>query len=114
MLQTLFNVGLAAMIARLAVPFRDIGNLLPFVIRLWLYLSPVIWPISMIERAPAWAQTVMKSNPMYWILEIYRGALLARPISNTAWIVAGTWAIVALLAGVTLFVRQEGSMVRYL
>jgi teichoic acid transport system permease protein len=113
-LQTLFNVGLAAFIARLAVPFRDIGNLLPFLTRLWLYLSPVIWPISMIDKAPAWAQTLMHSNPMYWLLELYRGALLSRPISPEAWIISGAWALFALLLGVTLFVRQEGSMARYL
>jgi teichoic acid transport system permease protein len=113
-LQTLFNVGLAAFIARLAVPFRDIGNLLPFLTRLWLYLSPVIWPISMIDRAPEWAQTLMRSNPMYWLLELYRGALLARPISYQAWIIAGAWALFALVFGVVLFVRQEGSMARYL
>ena len=109
----LFNVGLAASIARLAVPFRDIDNLLPFLFRLWLYLSPIIWPISTIEHAPAWAQTVMKGNPLYWLLEIYRGALLGRAITTTAWF-AGPWAIVVLLVGVTAFVRQEGSMVRYL
>jgi teichoic acid transport system permease protein len=113
-LQTLFNVGIAAFVARLAVPFRDIGNLLPFLTRLWLYLSPIIWPISMIDRAPVWAQTIMRANPMYWILEIYRGALLARPISYEAWIITGAWTLFALVFGVVLFVRQEGSMARYL
>jgi teichoic acid transport system permease protein len=114
LLQTSFNVGLAAITARLAVPFRDIDNLLPYLLRLWLYLSPIIWPISTIDNAPAWAQRMMLANPLYWLLEIYRGALLGRVITPTAWWLASSWAIVVLVVGVTAFVRREGQMVRYL
>ena len=47
-LQILFNLGLAAASARLAVPFRDINNLIPYLNRIWLYTSPIIWPLSML------------------------------------------------------------------
>ena len=49
-LQILFNLGLAAATARLAVPFRDINNLIPYLNRIWLYMSPIIWPLSMLDE----------------------------------------------------------------
>ncbi|MGH8912337.1 MAG: ABC transporter permease, partial [Acidimicrobiia bacterium] len=48
--QLVFNLGLAAITARMAVPFRDINNLLPYVTRIWLYLSPIIWPLSLLDN----------------------------------------------------------------
>ncbi len=113
-IQTAFNMGLAAYVARWAVPIRDINNLIPHISRMWLYLSPVIWPISFLEDLPSWATTVIEANPMFSMLSIYRTALMDRPLDLVhVWIAAG-WALVALVGGVVAFVRYEGNMVRHL
>src|SRR5690606_26306905 len=49
-LHTCFNLGLGAAVARLAVPFRDLNNLIPYLNRLWLYVTPIIWPIALLEQ----------------------------------------------------------------
>lgn len=116
-IQILFNLGLSAIVARLAVPFRDINNFLPYINRLWLYLSPIIWPLSFLETAGEPETTLVQLNPMFHIIALYRSALIGQPdypfqFSNL-W-PALAWAFVVFLIGVAGFVRSETRMVRYL
>lgn len=112
-LNLVFNLGLSALSARLAIPFRDINNLLPHLTRLWLYLSPVIWPLAFLERQPGWFQAVVHLNPMFDLLSLYRTALMGRPFEPLALWLAVAWAVVAGVGGVLSFVRFEGNMVRH-
>ncbi len=113
-LQLMFNLGLAAITARLAVPFRDINNLLPYINRVWLYLSPIIWPLSFIEKMSPTVQTIAQLNPMFAMIEVYRAALLGYPLNpgHLGWFAVS--AVVVLLAGIAVFIKYEGQMVRYL
>lgn len=113
-LHTLFNLGLAGWTARLAVPFRDINNLLPHITRLWLYLSPIIWPLSLIESRGGWMEQLVSFNPMFGLLSFYRTALMGRPLDGGAFALALVWTAVIGLGGVVSFVRNEGNMVRHL
>ena len=58
----IFNLGLASLTARLAIPFRDINNLIPHITRLWLYLSPIIWPVAFLDSLPTWAERIFKAT----------------------------------------------------
>ena len=113
-IHTLFNLGLAGWIARLAIPFRDINNLIPHLNRLWLYLSPIIWPLSFVEGQGQWIEQIAPLNPMFGILSFYRMALMGRELDIAAFIPALVWTMVIGLGGVVSFVRQEGNMVRHL
>lgn len=109
-----FNLGLATIAARLAVPFRDINNLIPYVNRIWLYLSPIIWPLDLLSGAAPITQTLARLNPMYDLIGLYRSSLLGNPIHADHVIGSIVWALVIGLVGVTLFIKNEGRMVRYL
>lgn len=113
-LHTLFNLGLAAWTARLAVPFRDINNLLPHITRLWLYLSPIIWPLSFIESRGGWMEQLASFNPMFGLLSFYRTALMGRPLDGGAFALALAWTLLIGLGGIISFTRHEGNMVRHL
>lgn len=125
-LQILFNLGLASITARLAVPFRDINNFVPYLNRIWLYLSPIIWPLSMLEsdRAADFARFA-DLNPMFSLISVYRAALIA--VVDDEGVVTGPspfdpamlgqfaiWAVVVGFVGVALFVRYEGKIARHL
>jgi len=125
-LHILFNLGLASMAARLAVPFRDINNFIPYLTRIWLYLSPIIWPLSFLEleRAASFAPFA-ELNPMFSLISVYRAALIA--VANDGGAVTGPspfdpamlagfaiWAVVVGLIGIGLFVRYEGKIARHL
>lgn len=111
---TVFNLGLAALTARLAIPFRDINNLLPHLTRLWLYLSPIIWPLSLLADRGGWLETAASYNPMFGLLTFYRTALMGRPWDGTALLIALAWTALLGAGGIISFVRQEGNMVRFL
>lgn len=113
-LQILLNLGLGAMTARLAVPFRDINNLLPYLTRIWLYLSPVIWPLSFLDNAGPTIKRLVALNPMYDLIGLYRSSLLGYTFTMDQVLGAVIWAVVIGVVGVTVFVRYEGHMVRYL
>ena len=113
-LHTLFNLGLAGWAARLAIPFRDINNLIPHITRLWFYLSPIIWPLSLIESRGGWMEQIASLNPMFGMLSFYRTALMGRPLDTEAFVLALVWTAVIGLGGILSFVRNEGNMVRYL
>ena len=55
------------------VNFRDIGHALPLVLQLWMFASPVGYPISII---PAWLRPFYMLNPMAAIIDGYRRAVL--------------------------------------
>jgi teichoic acid transport system permease protein len=113
----LFNLGITLLVALLIIPFRDINNLLPYVTRIWLYLSPVIFDIgARLEGSslPEVAQKIIMANPMVAILGWYRHATIADPLEP--YHVWGTivWSVVLFVAGLIVFIRNEHRLVRYL
>lgn len=113
-LHLVFNLGLAALTARLVIPFRDINNLIPHFTRLWLYLSPIIWPMSFVtDRAP-WTTNWLPLNPMVPFTELYRWALTGSELTATGLVAGLAWTIVMGALGILAFVRYEGNMVRHI
>ncbi len=110
----LFNLGLGALTARLAVPFRDINNIIPYFNRLWLYMSPIIWPIEIIDQMSEPIQKVMLFNPMYSIIGVYRAALLGADLEPGLLLASGLAALAVGLLGVATFVKYESRIVRHL
>jgi teichoic acid transport system permease protein len=113
-LHIVFNTGLAAASARLAVPFRDINNLIPYLNRIWLYCSPIIWPISMLEDLPEPLYVLLRFNPMFPIIAVYRTALLGYPLEQIDMIAMVAWCLLVGVIGIAMFIKYEGRMVRYL
>jgi teichoic acid transport system permease protein len=113
-LQVFFNVGLAAASARLAVPFRDINNLIPYLNRIWLYCSPIIWPLGALAGMSDALQSVLRFNPMFPIIAVYRTALLGYPLERIDLIAMVAWCLVVGIIGIAMFIKYEGRMVRYL
>jgi teichoic acid transport system permease protein len=113
----LFNLGLSAIVARLAVPFRDINNFIPYVNRLWLYLSPIIWPLTLLDNASPTLQNLVELNPMFHLIELYRTALIGYPtypFQLEDLLLSLAWAAAIFVVGVAGFIRYETRMVRYL
>ncbi len=110
-----FNLGLATLAARIAVPFRDVNNLLPYLNRIWLYVSPIIYTAAFVqERAPSPWDTLYNLNPMVPILSVYRSALLGWPLDTTMLWMAIAWAFGLAVIAIAMFVKYEGRMARYL
>ena len=91
-LGTLLAFGVGMLLAALNVKYRDIRYALPFLVQLWLFGSPVIYPLSM--TPPRW-KWIFMLNPMTGIIEGTRSSLFARPFD---------WAAIGVSLVVTLFV----------
>lgn len=113
-IQTVFNLGLAAITARIAVPFRDINNLLPYISRMWLYVSPIIIPASFVVDLVAPWDTLYKINPLVPIIGLYRTALLGYPFESWMLIAGLAWSLGLATVAIAMFVKYEGQMARYL
>jgi lipopolysaccharide transport system permease protein len=72
-LQILLGLGITSLTAAAHVNFRDIGHALPLMLQLWMFASPVGYPISVI---PGWLRPFYMLNPMAAIIDGYRRAVL--------------------------------------
>ena len=106
--QLVFNVGLALAASRFTVHFRDLEELLPFVLRLWFYMSGVLYPVSRIgdELGGFW-EKLFEANPANVYITLGRDALLDGDTSIALWGAGLGWAAVVLGGALWYFRRHE-------
>lgn len=105
LLVCVLSLGFSLLIATLNVYFRDIASFLPYVLRIGLYLSPVIYLYSQIPDAVAWALFL---NPLGGLFASWQQVLFDGTAPSADFILAGIgWALAAITAGVFLFLRRE-------
>ncbi len=105
LLLSLFAAGLSALFAALQVYFRDTSSFLPYVMRIWLYSSPVLWTL---DHLPASLRPFAAFNPLYSLIGGYNEAL-QQGISPAPeiWLQAIGWALIALIGGCSYFLMRE-------
>ncbi|WP_185970070.1 ABC transporter permease [Tepidimonas alkaliphilus] len=77
----LWALGGALALASVQVYVRDLEQLLPQVLPLLMYASPVLYPLALV---PAWLQPLMAANPLTWMLEPLRAHGLGVPTESAA------------------------------
>lgn len=109
-LQTVFNVGIACLLARIGHKIPDIVNLMSILSRFWLYGSGVFFVIDDKLANQPELLAVMRANPMYSYLELTRNSLLYGVDSPWwMWASAIAWAFGMLIIGFLYFWRGEES-----
>ncbi|GGX43598.1 ABC transporter permease [Streptomyces fructofermentans] len=111
-LQFLFNTGLAMIFARMGSKTPDLAQLMPFVLRTWMYASGVMFSIPvMLEGKPAWIADVLQWNPAAIYMDLMRFALIdgygAENLPPHVWAVAAGWALLAAVGGFVYFWKAE-------
>gem|GEM_PF-163383 len=106
-LLAVFSLGIGLIMSSLAVFFTDVVDMYGVFLRIWFYLTPVMYPEKIIPERFLW---MVRINPLYhfmacWRDPIYNGAL---PPLNSV-LVASGWAMSALLVGWWVFSRQQHS-----
>jgi teichoic acid transport system permease protein len=112
LLQSVFNVGLALVMARLGAKITDLKQLVPFVTRTWMYASGVLYNVALFEQhLPHAVAKVVQGNPLLIYIELVRHALLESvPLSSPPlqlWLLGAGWAAVAGFGGYVYFWRGE-------
>jgi len=105
-LTTLLAVAVGMWLSALNVKYRDVRFALPFLVQLWMFLSPVIYPASFVPEKVRW---VLSLNPLTGIIEGFRSALLGRPFNWTALAVSAAITLAMLIYSSYTFHRMERS-----
>ncbi|MFE6483864.1 ABC transporter permease [Streptomyces sp. NPDC057757] len=113
-LQFVFNAGVAMIMARMGAKFPDISQLMPFLLRTWMYISGVMWSIEKVlkhQDLPHWVLVALQSNPAAVYIDLMRFALIdsfhAGQLPPHVWAVATGWALLAGVGGFLYFWKAE-------
>lgn len=99
--------GVSLWLCALNVLYRDVQYIIPFVIQLWMFVSPVIYPISAIPAGPLRVAFVL--NPMTAVIGGFRWALFDQEFPGVyMWLSLAVGAVV-LCGGLFYFKRMERS-----
>lgn len=103
-LAALTALGMGLWFSALNVRYRDIKYVTPFVVQLWMYATPIIYPISRIPDHLLWIYSL---NPMVGVVQAFRVTLLGQGSFNGAsWVSVGV-VFVFLISGLFYFRRME-------
>ena len=114
----LFSVGLAMVFSIINVYFRDLSYLLTIVLQFWFYLTPILYPVELVETqsdklgglagTPITLLDLYTLNPVEGFIEIFRNLLYDNraPELSTVLIALG-WTVLAFGAGAWVYARKE-------
>ncbi len=94
------------LIAALNVRYRDARYAVPFAIQLWMFLTPVIYPVSIVPSRWRW---MLFLNPMSGLIQGYRSALLGRAFDLAGLAAAAVITVLMLAWSGFVFRRMERS-----
>ncbi|MFF8264031.1 ABC transporter permease [Streptomyces virginiae] len=114
LLTALFAAGCAMIMARIGSKSPDVSQLMPFVLRTWMYASGVMWSIDQMlgtNHLPHWVLTALKANPPAVYIDLMRFALIdsfpAHALPHHVWLLAAGWALLAGVGGFIYFWKAE-------
>jgi teichoic acid transport system permease protein len=113
-LQFTFNAGVSMVVARMGARTPDIAQLMPFVLRTWMYVSGVMWSIDQLadkDSLPRVVTVLLETNPAAIYIDLMRFALIdsfhASQLPAHVWAIAAGWALLAGAGGFIYFWKAE-------
>ncbi|MEV7525509.1 ABC transporter permease [Streptomyces sp. NPDC091371] len=114
LLMAVFAAGCAMIMARIGSKSPDVSQLMPFVLRTWMYSSGVMWSIDTMlktDHLPQWVLMMLKLNPAAVYIDLMRFALIdsfkAGSLPHHVWPIAIGWALLAGVGGFIYFWKAE-------
>lgn len=111
-MQSMFNVGLAMIVARLGSRTPDLAQLLPFLMRTWMYMSGVMYSLEdKLQHAPHVLKVVLPKNPTAVYIDLIRYSLIKsfgkERLVPHVWALSLGWGLAMLVVGFIFFWRGE-------
>ena len=105
--QLLFTLGVCWFLAALGVFFRDLGQIMGFLLTLWFFITPICYPEASLPRA---ALVILRKNPIFVLVHAYRAVLLAgRPPEVLPLLKLAITAVAVFLLGHAFFYKLRRS-----
>lgn len=109
-LLTVFNTGCTMIVARLGARTPDVSQLMPFLLRTWMYASGLFYSISTITKSHSpWIKEVLEANPMVMFIDVIRWAMNVSDgkLPHQAWLELVVWTAVVGVGGFVYFWQAE-------
>ena len=97
-------LGVGTLLSALTVSYRDFTHLTPFLVQIWMYVTPVIFPVTLVPERWQW---LLYLNPMTGLVEGFRSAFLGKPFDLAGLGISCAIIIALLFAGVMYFEKVE-------
>ena len=110
-LTTAFALGMSVWLAALNVRYRDVRYALPFLIQVWLFVSPIIYPSSLVPEEWRW---MMMLNPLTGIIESFRASLFGKDFHWPALCYSTVFTLALLAYASYTFRRMEKHFAEYI
>jgi lipopolysaccharide transport system permease protein len=104
LLALLLAVGAGLWVAALNVEYRDVRVVIPFVLQIGMYVTPIVYPLSAI---PQRYRSIAALNPMTGIAQTFRAALFGLPVPYAALAWSAVAALIFAVSGAFYFRRME-------
>ncbi len=107
----LFTVGMGLILATVSVFLRDMFYIYGIVITLWMYLTPVMYDITVL---PSYLQQIMFFNPLYQYINFARTIILYHSAPSAIQFAAclGS-ALIVLIVGIVVFKKNQNKFIYY-
>lgn len=100
-----FGLGLAMLFSTLQVYFRDTKAFLPYAVRIWLYLTPILW---FADAAPPRLAPFLPFNPLFGIMGSWSQVLIeGQPPAPKLLALGAVWSLSTLVVGGLFFMSRE-------
>lgn len=96
--------GVGILLSALVVIYRDVGHAMAFLMQVWLYVTPVLYPLSFLP--PSW-RALIYLNPVAGPVEAFRAAILGTPLDALGCAVSGLMGALVVVLGLFAFQRVE-------
>ncbi len=107
-------LGSGIWLSALTVRYRDFQHIIPFVIQIGLYVTPVAYPAEFaIQKLPKWAATLYYLNPLAGIIQGFRWSLFGGDPPNGYFWLSIVMVIVLFVSSLFYFRKVEGEMADY-
>jgi lipopolysaccharide transport system permease protein len=100
----LLAAGLSIWLSALVARFRDLRHVIPFLVQIWMFGTPIVYPLSFVPERWRW---LVSLNPMTGVVEAFRGAVFGRPFAVVPLVYAAVLAVVLIATGSIYFRRLE-------
>lgn len=108
-----FTMGVGLVLSVIGVYFRDVEYIWDVLMNLLFYMVPILYPLQNITRD--WIVIVIKINPLYSYIELFRQCVLYGQIMSPKLFAYGfAWALAALVVGVFFFYKKSDDIIFHL
>lgn len=105
MLAILAALAVGLWLSALNVQYRDIQQMVPFLLQIWMYATPIVYPITIIPEGII--RNIYSLNPMVGVVQGFRWALFGGAAPDMSLLYSGIAVVVLLISGLYFFRRME-------